>query len=99
MSRANRKDERIDVRLNRAAKLTILRAAELRQQSVSEFLLSAALERSREVIERAHVIRLSEQESGRFLAALASPPAPSRKLRAAARRYAKAIGEGRLEVR
>lgn len=97
--RATRKDERIDVRLNREAKLTISRAAALRQQSVSDFILSATLERSHEVIERANVIRLDEHESERFLAALASPPEPSPKLREAAENYQKALAKGRLEVR
>jgi uncharacterized protein (DUF1778 family) len=99
MSRAARKDERIDVRLDREAKATIMRAADLRQQSVSEFILAATLERSQEVIERANAMRLNEQESERFLAALAKPPAPSAKLREAAERYQKALAKGRLEVR
>ena len=97
-SRAARKDERLDVRLNREAKLTIMRAAELRQQSVSDLILSAA----QEGIERANVIRLNEHQSERFLAALAIPPAPSPKLREAAENYQqglKAPAKGLLEVR
>lgn len=99
MSRPARKEERIDVRLDREAKATITRAAALRHQSVSDFILSATLERCQEVIERANVIRLSEHEAGRFLAALANPPAPSPKLRKAAEKYRKALAKGRLEVR
>jgi uncharacterized protein (DUF1778 family) len=77
-----------------------MRAAELRQQSVSDFILSAALERSQEVIERANVIRLNEHEWERFLAALAIPPASSPKPeREAAENYQKALAKGRLEVR
>jgi uncharacterized protein (DUF1778 family) len=94
----NRKDERIDVRLDREAKAMIARAAALRQQSVSEFILSVALERSHEVIERSNVLRLDEHEAERFLAALAKPPEPSAKLRDAAERYRKAIAEGELET-
>ena len=99
MSRPARKEERIDVRLDREAKVTIARAAALRHQSVSDFILSATLERCQEVIERANMIRLSEHESERFLAALANPPAPSPKLRKAVEKYQKALAKGRLEVR
>jgi uncharacterized protein (DUF1778 family) len=98
-SRTNtRKDERIDVRLDREAKAMIARAAALRQQSISEFILAVALERSHDVIERSHALRLSEQEAERFLAALANPPEPSAKLREAAERYREAIAEGELET-
>lgn len=95
---STRKDERIDLRLNRKAKTTITRAAELRGQSVSDFILSTVLEHSQRVVERLNVIRLNEREAERFLAALANPPAPNPKLREAAEQYRKAIAEGRLET-
>jgi len=94
----SRKDERIDVRLDREAKAMIARAASLRQQSISEFILAVALERSHDVIERSKVLRLSEQEAERFLAALANPPEPSTELRKAVKRYRKAIAKGELET-
>jgi uncharacterized protein (DUF1778 family) len=93
-----RKDERIDLRLDREAKATIARAAALRQQSVSEFLLAVALEHSHDVIERSKALRLSEREAERFLAALANPPEPDPRLREAAEQYRKALAEGRLET-
>lgn len=99
MERASsRKDERIDVRLDREAKAMIARAAALRQQSVSEFILAVALERSHDVIERSNALQLSEREAKRFLAALASPPEPGAALKRAARRYRKAIADGDLET-
>jgi uncharacterized protein (DUF1778 family) len=99
MERANnRKDERIDVRLDREAKAMIARAAALRQQSISEFILAVALERSHDVIERSKLLRLSEREAERFLAALANPPEPSAELKKGAKRYRKAIAEGELET-
>lgn len=97
--RATRKDERMDVRLDREAKMTISRAAALRQQSVSDFVLSTTLERAQEVIERANVIRLNEHEAERFLAALANPPAAAPRLREAAAKYQKALAKGRIQVR
>ena len=99
MSRPIRKSERITIRLDREAKLTIARAAALRHQSVSDFILSVTLERCQEGIERANAMPLNEHESERFLAALENPPAPSPNLRKAAETYQEAREKGRLQVR
>jgi uncharacterized protein (DUF1778 family) len=98
-SRLNsRKEERIDVRLRREAKQLIARAAALTHQSLSDFVLTAVLERSREVIESSTVIQLNEEAATRFLEALATPPAPNAKLREAADLYRKALADGTLET-
>lgn len=96
--RKNRKDERIDVRLHKRAKELITRAAALRHQSVSDFVVSVLLERSRDVIERASVLELGEREASRFLEALASPPSPNAKLREATQRHRKAEEDGTLQT-
>ena len=94
----SRKEERLDVRLRKDAKQLIADAAALTHQSVSEFVVSAALERSREVIERSNAFLLSQQEAFRFLDALANPPSPNDKLRNAAERYRQALEDGTLET-
>ncbi len=94
----SRKEVRIDVRLRRDAKQLIARAAALTHQSLSDFVLSAVLERSHEVIERSNALQLNEEAATRFLEALANPPAPSAELRAAAKRYQKAVDNGTLQT-
>jgi uncharacterized protein (DUF1778 family) len=93
----DRKDERIDVRVRRDAKELISRAAALMHQSVSDFVVSVVLERSRQVIEQSRSVQLTESEAERFLEALANPPEPNARLRQAAERYRKALAEGRLQ--
>ena len=93
-----RKEERLDVRLRKDAKQLISDAAALTHQSVSDFVVSVALERSREVIERSATFTLSRQEASRFLDALAKPPRPNAKLRNAAQRYQRALEDGTLET-
>ena len=96
--RDSRKEVRIDVRLRRDAKQLIARAAALTHQSLSDFVLSAVLERSHEVIERSSALRLNEEAATRFLEALANPPAPNAELRAAAERYRQAMDDGTLKT-
>jgi uncharacterized protein (DUF1778 family) len=94
----SRKEERLDVRLRKDAKQLIADAAALSHQTLSEFVVSVALERSHEVIERANVISLSQQQASQFLDALASPPNPNDKLLEAAERYQHALDDGTLET-
>jgi len=94
----SRKEERLDVRLRKDAKQLISDAAALTHQSVSEFVVSVALERSREVVERSNAFVLSRQEASRFLDALGNPPRPNAKLRNAAERYRRALEDGTLET-
>ena len=94
----SRKEVRIDVRLRRDAKQLIARAAALTHQSLSDFVLSAVLERSHEVIERSSALQLNEEAATRFLEALATPPAPNAKLREAAELYRKALAKGTLQT-
>lgn len=96
--RNNRKDERIDVRLHKRAKELITRAAALKHQTVSDFVVSVLLERSHDVIERATTLELGKQEATRFLEALASPPAPNAKLREATQRHRRAVEDGTLQT-
>ena len=93
-----RKEERLDVRLRKDVKQLISSAAELTHQSVSEFVVSVALERSREVIRNSNAFQLSQAEASRFVDALKNSPSPNVKLRGAAERYSEAIDDGTLET-
>jgi len=94
---SSRKEERIDVRVRRDAKQLIARAAALTHQSLSDFVLSAVLQRSRDVIERANALRLSEADAVRFLDALATPSPPNAKLREAAELYRRVVAKSTLQ--
>lgn len=96
---ANRKkDERIEFRLRSDTKQLISRAALLENQSLSDFVASTAVKRSREVIEQSTTITLNAEQAARFTEALANPPAPNAALREAAEKYRKAVDRGELQI-
>ena len=81
------KSERVAVRLTPDVKERLEYAAELTGRSVSDFVVSSALEAAQEHIERQERFRLADEDRAVFLSALARPPAPNKALRAAAKRY------------
>ena len=89
---AQAKDERLQVRLDARAKNVLRRAAGYRRKTVSQFVLSTALEEAERVIRSVEVVTLSDRDWDRFYAALIDPPAPNAALRKAFRRYRKARG-------
>lgn len=88
----DRKEERIETRLPAEAKQQIEYAAELQGRSVSDFVVSAALEQASKVIEQLKIIRLSIDESFALSEAILNPTKPNAKAIAAARRYKTKIG-------
>ena len=90
---ASIKDERLDLRLPAEQKILIERAAVLAGQSVSAFVLRAAIERSRYLLSEANVITLSDRDRDHFLEALDDLDArPNAALLRAIERY-QAAGE------
>lgn len=82
------RSERLDLRLAPEVKQEIERAAALSGQSLSNFVLGAAVPRAREVLREADVIRLTARDRDRFLAALDRDDAePNAALTRAAERY------------
>jgi len=74
------KATRIAVRLSEDAKQQLEAAAQRLDQSVSAFILGAALERAQNVL-ATPPLALSSEEAQRFLAVLESPPKPNKALR------------------
>lgn len=64
------RSERLNMRLSPEALATIREAASAQQQDVSAFVLGAAMERSREVLLRDRVIKLTPREVDQVEAAL-----------------------------
>ena len=73
-------DDRITARIPRANRVIIERAAAVYGATVNQFIVQTALDRASEILEREEILRLSEKDARTFLAALESPPAPSREL-------------------
>jgi uncharacterized protein (DUF1778 family) len=93
MAVRDRKEERIETRLPAEAKQQIEYAAELQGRSVSDFVVSAALEQAAKVIEQQKMIRLSLADSATLAEAILRPALPNAKAVAAARRYKEKMGK------
>ncbi len=74
---------RLDLRLESRDKDRIAKAAALRGMAVSAFVRDAVLREADTAIAAETVVRLSEQESRRFLAALDGPFRPNDRLKKA----------------
>lgn len=82
------KTERLEARLRPEDKALMQRAADLSGRKLSEFVVASAREAAVETVRRHEGLVLSDpRDRALFAAALLQPPAPSRRLKAAARRY------------
>jgi uncharacterized protein (DUF1778 family) len=91
--RKERKEERIETRLPMDAKQQIEYAAALQGRSVSDFVVSAALEQAARVIEQQRVWKLCNEDSKALAEAITHPPEPNKKAIAAIRRYKQLMGK------
>lgn len=64
------KDERINIRLEAAAKATLERAAQLEARSVNSFIVASALQVAQKTIHDHEVMELTESDARSFLDAL-----------------------------
>ena len=85
---AQRKDDVIQIRASAEAKAVLNRAAALRGQKLSEFMLESARRQAEETILDQRTFFLDDDAHARFLALLDSPPKPSAKARARLNRKA-----------
>jgi uncharacterized protein (DUF1778 family) len=79
---ARRKDDVIQIRASAEAKALLNRAAALRGQKLSEFMLESSRRQAEETILDQRMFFLDDDAHVRFLALLDSPPKPSAKTRA-----------------
>lgn len=75
----NRRDERIDLRLSRSAKVMLQRAAAVRHKTVSEFVVESGLTAAAETLADRREFLLGEDRWQAFVAALdgAEKPRPN----------------------
>ncbi len=83
-----RKDDVIQIRTSAEAKAILNRAAALRGQKLSEFMLESARRRAEETILNQRTFFLDDAAHARFLALLDEPPKPSANARARLNRKA-----------
>jgi uncharacterized protein (DUF1778 family) len=79
---ARRKDEVIQIRASAEAKAILNRAAALRGQKLSEFMLESARRQAEETILDQRTFFLDDDAHARFLALLDAPAKPPAKVRA-----------------
>ncbi len=83
---AARKDDLIQIRASAATKAILNRAAAMRGQKLSEFMLESARARAKETILDQRLFALDDKAHDEFLAILDAPAKPSKALRARMKR-------------
>jgi uncharacterized protein (DUF1778 family) len=78
-------NSRMSLRIRAEEKALLMRAVSLQHTDLTEFVLKHALRAAKTVVEEADHLHLSERDSLRVLDLLENPPAPNRKMLAAAR--------------
>ncbi|MCA9414224.1 MAG: DUF1778 domain-containing protein [Candidatus Omnitrophica bacterium] len=86
------RSERLEARATRDQKALLKQAADIQGRSLSDFVVQAASDAAKKVVEEQQIIKLTKEEQEGFVKALLNPPKPGPRLRAAARRYQKAMG-------
>ena len=81
------KRDRLEARITRDQKAVLMRAAALQGRTLTDFVVHSAQEAALRVIEVHESIQLVKQDREAFVEALLNPPAPGKRLRAAARRF------------
>jgi len=85
------RNERINLRVKSAAKRLIARAADFEGKTISHFIMTSALERAEETVQRHQMMTLNEKNSRAFFDALAAPVRFNRKLTTAFEEYDKRV--------
>jgi uncharacterized protein (DUF1778 family) len=86
------KKERLEARLTPEQKKHIEHAARIKGTSVSDFVVLSADDAAVRTIREQEVLTLNERAREVFVNALLKPPAPGRRLVAAAKRYKERTG-------
>ena|SRR3989338_6529429 len=87
------RSERLEARVDSDQKELFERAAALQGCSLSTFVIMSAREAAIKTIQDYEVIRLTGPDRDIFIKALLNPPKPTRKMRQAALRYKKDMGQ------
>ena len=85
------RSKRINLRLSETAKRRIEQAASVEGKTVSSFIVSSALENAEKTVRRHETVALAREDATRFFEALADPPPPNERLRAALEEHARRV--------
>ena len=77
-------NSRVSLRIPSEDKALLVRAVDLEQTTLTDFMLRYAVQAARTVIEQAERVELSQRDSLHVLDLLENPPAPNTKLTQAA---------------
>lgn len=75
--------ERFDIRLPASAKNLLLKAAEINGSTLTALVLSAAMDKAREILQAHQLFTLNAQDWQAFMDTLENPPEPNDALRKA----------------
>jgi uncharacterized protein (DUF1778 family) len=89
---AGRKRERLEIRLTEAQKRLLQRAADVRDESLTEFVTRVSETAARKELEKSGVLVLSREDQEVLVRALLDPPPPNAELSRAVRRYRRVVG-------
>jgi uncharacterized protein (DUF1778 family) len=84
--------ERLEARVPADIKALFSRAAALRGQSLTDFVLSATLRAANRVVREQEILRLTWEDQELFARGIIDPPAPGAELKRAARWYRRQAG-------
>lgn len=79
--------ERLEARIDPESKSLLRKAAEINRQSLSEFVIAAALGKAKRILDHDNTWRLTPDQSAEFVTALLSGSEPNDALQSAAKRY------------
>ena len=88
-----RKRSRLEARISAEEKELLKQAADLQGCTLTEFVVRSAQEAARKALKEHQMMSLTARDTEAFVKALLKPPAPSKKLKSAAERYRKFMGE------
>lgn len=93
MSAASNRAARFEARITSEVQRQLKRAAELEGRSVSDFVMTAAVEAAQRTIERSETILVTLDEHERLWEAIHNPPEPTQALREAFKAHRDLIAE------
>lgn len=88
---ASTSTSRLEARISPEIHSLLKHAADLQGRTLTDFVVTAAQEAARKVVEDAQVIRLVGEDQRSFVASLINPPAPSDALRRARDRHRRLV--------
>jgi len=91
-ARRRPKVARLEARISPEQKRLFERAAELQGRTLTEFVVRSTMEAAQEAVRENELMSLTARDTKAFVNALLKPPAPSARLKRAAKRYQSLMG-------